>query len=104
MIKATTIEGLRKEKNKVKRNAKNREKKISSMFNVAKMEILVPDLIRDKNNNIDWSKAITHFSIAALPLVYKKLKEQNAESENEYIDLITPIINQFVQKFAETKL
>ena len=71
------------------------EKRIRAMYDVKIMQLLVPSIIRDENHRIDFTKALAHLSIAALPLIYNQLKQKSDWDFTKIMELIQPFLDGF---------
>ena len=87
-----SLDDLRAEKALVKERNSVQEQRVRAMVDIKLMKLLVPDIIRDENNNIDFTKAIVHIGIASLPLLYKKLKDENDAGLQSILDSLGPLL------------
>lgn len=92
-----SLADLREEKRSSDEKIKLHGHRIKALYHVKIMDIVVPRIIRDDNHKIDFTKAIAHLSIAALPLVYKSLKKQSDLDFTKIMDLLDPFLQGFNQ-------
>lgn len=95
-----TLADLRAAKEEAKQKSIIHEQRLKAMADIKLMKLLIPDLIRDENNNIDFSKALMHIGIASLPLLYKKLKSEDDQGLSSILESIVPLV-EMVKKFQE---
>lgn len=75
---------------------------LTAMATITKMNVLVPSIIRDHKNNVDFGKALIHIGVAFLPQIISWITKQKPENSSRFMDLLNPFIDQFYAASSRT--
>lgn len=97
------IDDLKREKELSSQKLDLHEEKLKAFYHIRTMNLLVPDIIRDENYKVDFTKAFAHLSIAAMPYVYNYLKDNENSQFSQLADLASTFMEgyQKAQHMAE---